>query len=77
MHGIPIFYRTFLTETLTDAVVNGRFVNKVPADIQIYTYFTTGLDPKRLKDVILDAPVNVPGKLLVDGENERIGYRTR
>jgi hypothetical protein len=39
------FLAKFLTETLTDAVVNGRFVNRVPDDIQIYTYFTTGLDP--------------------------------
>jgi hypothetical protein len=47
------FLAKFLTETFTDAVVNGRFVNRVPDDIQIYTYFTIGLDPKRLKEGIV------------------------
>jgi hypothetical protein len=27
------------------------------ADIPIYAYFTTGLDPKRLKDVILESEI--------------------
>jgi hypothetical protein len=48
------FVNTNFLAEIFNGDVNGLFVNKVPADIQIYTYFTTGLDPKRLKDVILE-----------------------
>ena len=53
------FLAKFLTETFTDAVVNGRFVNRVPDNIQIYRYFTTGSDPSRLKEVILELLISL------------------